>query len=308
MNSIKQLLSDYKKNNSPKETEIINFIGVDGFDVYNITAPFYDNGKLIIAGRVEKRDSEHSKIMFFEKLNDIDWKLVESLPVFELQDPYFTFINNELILGGTEIFDHPTEKGALWYKAVKYRGKNILELKKFFDGPNGMKDIRLLELPNKKVLVFTRPQGEIGGRGQIGRVIIDSLEELNDDVINKADLFDLFIKEEWGGGNELYNLGNNKVGVLGHIASFDEDGNRHYYSMTFVYDYLTDTNTKCEIISIREDLKPGATKRPDLEDVIFSGGIENLDKEIVTLYNGVSDCESHFIKIPNPFIKYMEVK
>ena len=36
-------------------------------DVYNITAPFAADGKTWIAGRVEDRDSEYSRIGFFEE-------------------------------------------------------------------------------------------------------------------------------------------------------------------------------------------------------------------------------------------------
>ena len=47
--------------------EKLVFSGVDSRDVYNITAPFVDNGKKIIAGRVEERDSEHSTVIFLRK-------------------------------------------------------------------------------------------------------------------------------------------------------------------------------------------------------------------------------------------------
>lgn len=41
-------------------------------DVYNITAPFAADGKTWIAGRVEDRDSEYSRIGFFEE-RDGEW-------------------------------------------------------------------------------------------------------------------------------------------------------------------------------------------------------------------------------------------
>ena len=44
----------------------LNFKGVPGKDVYNITAPFVSNGVEYIAGRVESTKSEtDSKVMFF---------------------------------------------------------------------------------------------------------------------------------------------------------------------------------------------------------------------------------------------------
>jgi len=41
------------------------FEDVGDKDVYNITVPFLHYGKNIIVGRVESRDSEHSKVVFF---------------------------------------------------------------------------------------------------------------------------------------------------------------------------------------------------------------------------------------------------
>ncbi|WP_432701237.1 DUF1861 family protein [Kluyvera cryocrescens] len=40
------------------------FHGVDGFDVYNPTAPFHVAGCWYLAARVEMRDSERSRVLF----------------------------------------------------------------------------------------------------------------------------------------------------------------------------------------------------------------------------------------------------
>lgn len=58
-----------------------------------------------------------------------------------------------------------------------YRGYRIDSMHHFSSGPAMMKDIRLIELLDGRIGVLTRPQGEVGGRGQIGFTIIDSLEE-----------------------------------------------------------------------------------------------------------------------------------
>ena len=63
------LLDEYlKSKNKIYDVQKINFINVGENDVYNISAPFMDNGKLIIAGRVEARDSEWSTVYFFGKM------------------------------------------------------------------------------------------------------------------------------------------------------------------------------------------------------------------------------------------------
>ena len=202
--------------------EKLKFIGIEGRDVYNITKPFKDAGEYIIAGRVESRDSEVSEVNFFKEI-DGNWVKIEKNIKLELQDPFVTKISGELILGGVEIFPHPILEGNLGYRTAFYRGKDVNSLQKFAVGPEFMKDIRLLELPLGRILVFTRPQGEIGGRGKIAFTIINSLEELNAEVIANAELLETqFIDSEWGGSNELHLLNNGLIGVLGHVAYFDE--------------------------------------------------------------------------------------
>ncbi|MGL5021543.1 MAG: DUF1861 family protein [Mycoplasmatales bacterium] len=301
---ILDLLNTYE--NKIIETSKLNFYGVDGFDVYNLTAPFKDEEKIVLAGRVEKRDSEHSKIMFFEEKEANKWYLLTDYPEFILQDPYCSVINGELLLGGTEIFDHPTIPDALSYCAVKLRGANVKSLKPFFRGPNGMKDIRLVQVSEKEILLLTRPQGGVAGPGKVGYVILNSLDELTIDACNNAALIELFDSKEWGGGNEAHMLSNGLVGVLGHVARFDDEGNRHYHSCVFTIDLKNNTHTMPEIICVRDNLNPGESKRPDLEDVLFSGGIIRHNDGTASIYNGVGDCESHVALIPDPFLKYEE--
>jgi hypothetical protein len=45
-------------------------------------------------------------------------------------------------------------------------------------------------------------------------------------------------------------------------------------------------------------------KRPDLEDVIFSGGLIRSDNDRAILSVGVSDAEAYRIEIPDPFKEY----
>lgn len=295
------LLEKYLKRKSTiYNVEKLNFTNVGENDVYNISAPFLDNEKEVIAGRVEARDSENSTVYFFEKKGE-SWIPVENYPTFKLQDPFFTKINNELIFGGVEVFPDPELENTLKWRTIFYRGRDISSLERFFVGPDGMKDLRLVQLLDKKIGVLTRPQGDKGGRGKIGFTIINSLEDLNIDVINKAPLIDtLFTDEEWGGANEARALDDSTLGILGHIACFDKDMNRHYYPMTFKLDINSLEVKEQKLIAIRKDFKEGESKRPDLEDVVFSGGLV-LSGEKATLYAGISDAEAQFIVIDNPF-------
>jgi hypothetical protein len=299
-----QLLKEFTAKVQPRDPKKVVFSNLGEKDVYNITAPFADEGELVIAGRVESRDSENSHVYFFVEKNR-EWVLREQAPVFELQDPFFTRIAGELVLGGVQIFPHPTLEGALGWRTVFYKGSSISTLQEFAKGPDGMKDLRLVELKDGSIGVLTRPQGEKGGRGKIGFTRIASLAELTLDVINEAPLLqDQFINAEWGGANEPHLLANGLIGVLGHIATYDGEGNRHYYPMAFALDPNTGEFSDMELISIRSNFLPGASKRPDLVDVVFSGGLVRNPDGTADIYAGISDAETQKITIIDPFLPY----
>lgn len=300
----KELLLEFEEKHLNIRGEKLKFIGVQGKDVYNITAPFEDEGELIIAGRVESRDSEISEVMFFKYENG-SWVKRENTIILSLQDPFVARINGELVLGGVEIYPHLSSKNTLGYRTAFYRGATINDLKKFTQGPEMMKDIRLVEVPDGKIAVFTRPQGEVGGRREIGFIIINKIDELNAAIIKKASLIqNQFNDEEWGGANELHILKNGLIGVLGHIASFDSIGNRHYYPMTFAFNIKTKEASAIKIIATRKNFPEGPYKRKDTIDVIFSGKIIRKENDKAELYCGVSDAEACKILIDDPFLEY----
>lgn len=302
-----ELLLEFKEKDRQDHSSLIQFdLGSkDTRDVYNITAAFNWNGETLIGGRVEARASEDSEVIFFKQDEKGIFRQREGYPTYRLQDPFFTIINKEIVIGGVEIYDDPLNPGMLAYRTIFLKGKGLDSLERFAKGPERMKDIRLLELSKDKILVFTRPQGDQGGRGTISYTLISSLEDLTIENIEKATLLDKqFIKEEWGGANELHLLSNGLVGVLAHIAKFDEAGNRHYYSTAFAFNAKTGSYTPMKLIAVRANFAKGAAKRPDLEDVIFSGGMVREDKGKAKLYCGASDAEAHVITINDPFVEY----
>lgn len=285
----------------------ITFSEIGAKDVYNITAPFQDGNKRIIAGRVEPRDSEFSKIVFFTDKKDGVWLPIENHPdPLKLQDPFVTRINGELIIGGVKVIVNKNNPNKIESWVTKfYRGKSVYSLEHFFTGPIFMKDIRLVQLTDGSIGVFTRPQGKLGGRGKIGFTLFKDLHSINAKEIEEAYLFeDQFVSSEWGGANEAHLLKNGLVGVLGHIACLDQENKKHYYSMTFAFDPETYKKTEIKIIATRSDFPEGPSKRKDLKDVLFSGGIVRLDNGQAELYTGVSDVEAHKITIPDPFLEY----
>lgn len=192
--------------------------------------------------------------------------------------------------------------GSLFYRTEFYLGKDINSLSKFSQGPLTMKDIRLVELPSSQIGVFTRPQGEIGGRGQVGFTIIDKLDQLTEQELIQAPLIKSnFTEQEWGGTNQILLLQDGRVGVIGHIASMYPKNDRHYYPISFIFDPKTLEATEFEILATRKEFPKSPAKRPDLIDVLFTGGIERLDKQKANLYVGVSDVTAGVIQINDPF-------
>jgi len=280
---------------------LLKFAGVDGRDVYNITAPFMFEGKRLIAGRVEQRDSELAELVFFEECGG-EWVPVFNSPMLRsLQDPCITFIGDELIVGGVR---YPVELpcGGVTWRMEFFRGETLATLRPFLHGPARMKDIRFCEMPDSRIAVFTRPQGIRGGRGKIGFVIADSLDEVTAEMIEIAPvLCGQFASGEWGGANEAHMLADGSVGVLGHIAQWDAHGNRHYFPMAFTLDPETRCTTPIQIIAKRDLFPEAPAKRADLIDVVFSGGLVRGDNGYATFYAGLSDAAAGMIEIEDPF-------
>jgi hypothetical protein len=303
---VAELLKLYRKNKKVYETKKIMFLGLTDEDVYNISPSFQLGKASFIAGRVEKRDSEISKVMFFKKIEQDMYILDQKAIVLEyLQDPCISWIDRELIIGGTKIETDPENPNHIisWNTSF-YRGKKLEELKYFASAPKKMKDVRICKYKNK-IAVFTRPQGHGAGPGKIGFLMIDSLAELNAEHIEKATIFsNHFIESEWGGANEVHVLKNGLLGVLGHISTRDLENNLHYYPMVFAFNPKTFESTQVKIIAERSDFTPGPSKRPDLIDVLFSGGIVRIPEGKAILYTGVSDAEAHYIIINDPFMEY----
>lgn len=300
-----QLLDTFFANLRETTVKKLTFSGVGNRDVYNITAPFQYSGEEVILGRVEERDSEFSQVFFFTPEEEV-WSPRIHTHTYNLQDPFTTIIKGELIIGGVEVItavENP-EQIVSWVTQF-YRGFEIDSLIHFSSGPGTMKDIRLIELEDGRVGVFTRPQGERGGRGQIGFTIIPSLEELNEQTFIEAEVLqDQFVSEEWGGANEAHLLSNGHIGVLGHIACLDNSAKKHYYSMVFSLNPETFETTPIKIIATRSDFPIGPGKRPDLNDVVFSGGLIRSGNGRAVLSVGVSDAEAYQIEIPDPFCEY----
>ncbi|MCI2170136.1 DUF1861 family protein [Schleiferilactobacillus perolens] len=287
-----QLLAEHQKNSGVTNPRKIAFTGVDGFDVYNISAPFAYDQQMLIAGRVEKRDSEDSTVIFFRRVDDTHYERTD-YPTLHLQDPFIGRLNDQLLVGG--VHTAPTSDGKLTWRTDFYLGKDLHTLKLWLSGPEHMKDIRMAQLPNGQILVLTRPQGDEGKLGKIGYLVADSLAAITAHAIAQAPLLaNNFADENWGGPNQIISATNEKVLVLGHIARRQADNTLQYVSLCFTVDIKNGVIKDPAIVATRQDFVPGPAKRPDLIDVIFSGG---YDAENKRLYVGTSDAEAQFANI-----------
>lgn len=302
MKRVSSLFDEFclQRTGTPCVTDKLQFEGVDGMDVYNISAPFVSAGKQVIVGRVERRSEELSNIVFFEKSESV-WRRIDRAPTFELQDPFVTFVQGELTLGGVQVREI---NGQLAWKTVFFRGSDIFDLKHFLDGPDGMKDIRFCDLRQDRIAVFTRPQGKTAGRGKIGYTEVAVLDELTIERIESAPLIrNMLHDEDWGGVNEAHRIAGGRIGALAHVSCFEDDDREkalHYYAATFVFDPDAMEFDDLKIIACRSQFKDGPSKREVLADVVFPSGLI-FANGAARLYAGVSDVEAHWIDIDNPF-------
>jgi hypothetical protein len=258
----------------------------------------------VLAARVESRASEtDSRVVFFEE-SASGWRPVAGAPRLSLQDPFVAAVGDQVVVGGVEIEEQ--RGGRIRYRTVFHRGRSLGSLERFAAGPWGMKDIRIAPLADGRLLVLTRPQGRRGGRGKIAYSVVDSLDRLSPRTLARGRIIDgQFLDSEWGGGaNEIVPLGDDRFGVLGHIARADARGARHYYPVAFTIDARRGRVSELRTLVERRDLPgglAGASKRADLRDVLFSGGLDRHGDGTATLYVGAGDAEVHAVRIADPF-------
>lgn len=308
-----QLLNEYRKSPNVVSSSLLHFAVGRNETVYNPSVPFMHDGKAVIAGRIERGDQ--SRTGFFAERNGL-YAPIGDAPVLELEDPFVASVRGELIVGGVRLnYETPQDEAENRYSSfqtVFYRGNTLSDLRHFSEGPVDMKDIRLIECDNGRIGVFTRPHGlekTHGFSATIGYTEMDSLDELNADVILSAPLItDLFADGEWGGANQIVKLHNGLLGVLGHIArgEYDETGEyiRHYYPMTFALDPESGRHSPVKIIGERAVFPPSVAKSAGLTDVVFAGGIVRYSDGTAALFVGLSDAAVGKAIIKDPFVEY----
>jgi len=292
--------------------ELLHFrVEDDGYSVYNPALVEID-GVLHMWGRTEKEGvSERggSVRLYKENLEDGIWDQVEGAPIFPgMQDPFYCgVIEGYHVMGGVELYDIPGSPNP-GYRTVFYRYQNSpaelmddgVLVKPFAKGPNQMKGIRILPLPNGKLGVFTRPQGRgFGGRGQIGYLETNSLDTLETDLIAYDKLRDpstllwgLFAGErkgegEWGGVNMAYALPDDTIFVIGHIARFHGvPPLKYYYPMSFVFDPSTHTTSDFKLLATDKEYPDGLISKNDqLGKIYYPAGLGFIHHKTKSVYD-----------------------
>ncbi len=296
------------------DSALLTFHGVEGYDVYNCSIPFTWQGKRYIYGRVERRGEwARSRAMLFEETGKDDFTRVPESMLYQLEDPYIAFIKGEMVMGGTHVRFKKSEIDT--YYGYFYHGTDLEDLYYFTTGPDYMKDIRLVQLKDGRIGVFSRPRhaGLEGGVGsQIGFTTIADLSELDAEVVENAPyLKGLFGEGEWGGPNQAYALSSGKVGVIGHMSYGDKtpSGQRLsvYMNSSFVIDPDTCEVLDFKIIGTRPCYPAAPAKRPDLIDCTFTSGIVMREDGKCELYGGCGDTHEGRLTIDYPFEGFGEI-
>jgi hypothetical protein len=322
---------------APREVPMVFEGGPADKDLYNSPGEFqtiYQGKKVtLFAGREESEDSETDmRVAFYQKKNGKYIYLNDDpdVPNLKLQDPAIMMLEteygNELILCGVNVWvdgHTPEGKEKLNYATHFYRdyGKGFTHLKKFLVGPDHMKDIRIVQDPDKMRLpgdgfdVLTRPQDEKyakGGRGQVGILHVNSLEEITAEKIANAPIIPgQFLRKQWGGGNWAKYIDRHIIGVVGHYARYVnetlKDEVRDYVGVDWKIDTRTNRVFDAEVAVERADLVKTinlGAKRSSLENVVFpSGVIDNYDGTL-TYFVGVGDKFTVKVIVRNPFWKF----
>lgn len=285
-----------------QEAVFLTFKGVDGYDVYNCSVPFSFDGTRHIFGRVERRNEwVNSYVRVFAETGHDEWTLVPDSMIWQLEDPYISKVHGKIVFGGTRV--------------TKNRGKCCDYFSDFYFGPWGdllyytsgpkrMKDIRLVELADGKIGIFSHHKSN--HECLTGFAVINKLEELSAEVIDSAVPIDhTAFGDAWGGVNQAYLLTTGKIGCISHHGYIADDENNEmlnvYCITSFVYEPSTNNVYSYKILGTKNCFPESEPKVPRLADCAFVSGITMRQDGKCDLYSGVGDTEEGRMVIDYPF-------
>lgn len=296
------------KDSKVHESHLLTFKGVEGYDVYNCSIPFTWRGRTHIFGRVEKFDEwVQSNTFLFVRTGQDEWSRVMDSVTWNLEDPFIVKIHGEMIFGGTHVTKNAGKVAD--YCCEFYRGSPD-NLKYFTSGPSAMKDIRVVELANKRIGVFTHFRTE--GSCLTGFVTIDDISELSAEVINAAPLINHRpFGDAWGGPNQVYLLSSGMLGCISHhgylLDQPDDVQLRVYCATSYVLEPETLDVFDFKIIGTNSVFPKCQPKLPRLADCVFVSGIVMREDGRCDLYSGVGDTNEGRAVIDYPFADYGQI-
>ncbi len=300
----------FEQQARPEESALLRFEGVEGYDLYNCSIPFTKDGQGYVYGRVEKREEwARSWVRLFRQVGPDHYQVLPQSMIYQLEDPFISLIQGELVLGGTHVMKTPTSYGPLF--GYFYRGLDLEDMRYFATGPTDMKDIRLVMLKDGGIGVFSRPRGEEvqklhGSESVVGFARINSLDQLTAQVIEEAKIIDnMFAHHEWGGCNQCYLLDSGLIGIIGHKSYPDKTAQGEelsvYTNVAFVFDPEHNRVVHEKIIATRGSFPQAVAKVPKLVDCAFASGIRMRDDGKADLYSGLGDTHQGRVVIDYPF-------
>lgn len=293
------------------EQTVLTFTGTEGKDVYNCSAPFYRDGIKHIYGRVECREVwSDSAVFLFREASPDCFTLIPESRLYPLEDPAICQWDDRLLLSGVHVVKQQNRID--FYSTYFFEGtRSQAPMPRFFTtGPRGMKDIRLVKLPDG-FGVFTRPGNTVG------YTEIRSLDELTPSALTGAADTGLVDATGHGGVNQAILLEGGCIGLIGHEAyatrpagapeNVDWYGLHHSYVATAaVYDPAENRVLHSRILATRSCFLPGNACKITpagqlMDDVVFPSGVLWRPDGRINLYAGVSDAEEHRIVLDDPF-------
>ena len=283
-----------------RERALVRFAGVDGFDVYNCSAPFVFRGRRHVFGRVERRDLwVASRTMLFAETEPDAFERVAAFEPLPLEDPCVTVVGGEFVLGGTAV--RKEGDTIVSFHADFFRGPDPLHLAYFASGPELMKDIRLAPFAPDRIGVFSRPRGEAirakyGSEAIGGDTEIASRDSHTPEAVQAARIVpDLFGKDEWGGCNQCHVLPDGRIGVAAHLSCpgpLAPNGvpRQIYCNAAFVFDPAAHRATRPRIVATRALHAPAPCKVPHLDDCAFTSGFDFRPDGLVDVWSGLGDA------------------
>lgn len=236
-------------------------------------------------------------------------KPYEFAPEIPGEDPYLTKVNRKLPSGKTQSVwllstvdaqpmpDAPGEVGSLQTRF--YAGETLDQLEHIANGPQGMKDIRVVQGPDPEgtqLAVYGRPQPQIFS-GNITHSFIPGLDGLNEQSIAQAP----FIDEQllpigsgiWGGVNDVFHVGDGHYILSAHRAWRQgiEGNGRHYEAVFYEHDTRAKSIAELGVVATANMFPKGQVKDDaavNLHDVVFPGGGYNGTMDLMTF--GVRDA------------------